>query len=367
MPESVSGWRHERCRVKTGPSRRATDQRKAHGSDGVNNAHGAVVIVPGANGGVFDSRSDWADCPGCPKCRDQDGYVLRRGNGRPTRAWERLLLFAKRGGAFYDCEAVREPLQASSLERGYAYVGQEAPEKMRGAPADVRAKGDWRANTYIPSARNARDWRYWEVEPLRDQHYAAFPSGLPAFAIKAGTSEWGCCPGCGAPWARCIERRPVTRVDTAEQPGRRGAVDGWRPTDDPTKGNVGLPMGALCDGETTTTGWRPTCRCSPVLPPLPCRVLDPFGGSGTTALAANRLGRDCTLVELKADYARLARRRIGREPLSLFAFAGQEALGAPGPDPPALEATKQEGHPNRTVAGFNQRWAAKHGAVGALE
>ena len=65
--------------------------------------------------------------------------------------------------------------------------------------------------------------------------------------------------------------------------------------------------------------------------PVPCRVLDPFGGSGTTALAANRLGRDCTLVELKSEYAALARKRVGREPLSLFAWrAGSNAGGGAG-------------------------------------
>jgi DNA modification methylase len=39
-------------------------------------------------------------------------------------------------------------------------------------------------------------------------------------------------------------------------------------------------------------------------------VLDPFGGAGTTALVADRLGLDCTLIELNADYAEIAQRRI---------------------------------------------------------
>lgn len=40
------------------------------------------------------------------------------------------------------------------------------------------------------------------------------------------------------------------------------------------------------------------------------RVLDPFGGSGTTALVADGLGLDCTLIELNPAYAEMARRRI---------------------------------------------------------
>ncbi|WP_439392356.1 DNA-methyltransferase [Bradyrhizobium sp. PMVTL-01] len=48
-------------------------------------------------------------------------------------------------------------------------------------------------------------------------------------------------------------------------------------------------------------------------------VLDPFGGSGTTAIAAQRHSRDAILIELNSEYAAMARRRIdGDAPL----FAG---------------------------------------------
>lgn len=39
-------------------------------------------------------------------------------------------------------------------------------------------------------------------------------------------------------------------------------------------------------------------------------VLDPFSGSGTTALAAQQLGRHYLGIELSADYARLSRERL---------------------------------------------------------
>jgi DNA modification methylase len=39
-------------------------------------------------------------------------------------------------------------------------------------------------------------------------------------------------------------------------------------------------------------------------------VLDPFGGAGTTALVADRNGRDCILIELNPEYAEMAERRI---------------------------------------------------------
>lgn len=40
------------------------------------------------------------------------------------------------------------------------------------------------------------------------------------------------------------------------------------------------------------------------------RILDPFGGAGTTGLVAERLGRECTLIELKPEYAEMARSRL---------------------------------------------------------
>lgn len=57
-------------------------------------------------------------------------------------------------------------------------------------------------------------------------------------------------------------------------------------------------------------------RCIKAGSPPAGHVLDPFGGAGTTGLVADRLGRDCTLIELNPEYAAMARRRIsGDSPL----------------------------------------------------
>ena len=39
-------------------------------------------------------------------------------------------------------------------------------------------------------------------------------------------------------------------------------------------------------------------------------VLDPFGGSGTVALVAQRMGRDAILIEISPEYVEMARKRI---------------------------------------------------------
>ena len=60
----------------------------------------------------------------------------------------------------------------------------------------------------------------------------------------------------------------------------------------------------------TTTGWRPTCAHE--TEPVPCRVLDPFAGSGTVGLVAERLGRHSVLIDASEDYCQMARERTAQ-------------------------------------------------------
>jgi site-specific DNA-methyltransferase (adenine-specific) len=48
-----------------------------------------------------------------------------------------------------------------------------------------------------------------------------------------------------------------------------------------------------------------------VMPPSPDAVaIDPFGGSGTTGVAAKELGRNAILIEREAEYIELIRDRV---------------------------------------------------------
>lgn len=131
---------------------------------------------------------------------------------------------------------------------------------------------------------------------------------------------------CGAPWARVIDTRYEPHGENARSQVK--TTYGERTGGDQDKGKFRpqeMEFGRATRVDVTTA-WRPTCRCPGVAEqaPVPCRVLDPFSGSGTTLLAANRLGRDATGVELKPAYNDLARKRVGREPLSLFAWRNED-------------------------------------------
>jgi hypothetical protein len=63
------------------------------------------------------------------------------------------------------------------------------------------------------------------------------------------------------------------------------------------------------NNQTIDAGWVQGCSCDNTTVAAPI-VLDPFGGSGTTALVANRMGRNAIMLELNPDYAQMAYTRL---------------------------------------------------------
>ena len=86
-------------------------------------------------------------------------------------------------------------------------------------------------------------------------------------------------------------------------------------------------------GTAVQTALAPTCGCA--APQEAGIVLDPFLGSGTTAVAAEQLQRDWLGIELNPDFAALAETRITEARQSLRPSQGEVSRGGP-PPPPAL-------------------------------
>jgi 16S rRNA G966 N2-methylase RsmD len=53
--------------------------------------------------------------------------------------------------------------------------------------------------------------------------------------------------------------------------------------------------------------------------PHPAVILDPFAGSGTVGMVANRLSRRAILIDLNADYLKQQLQRNAQTPLGLGA------------------------------------------------
>lgn len=212
---------------------------------------------------------------------------------RPTRSHEHIFLLSKSERYYYDQVAVREP--STGQNGSAANFARETKDCLIPGQTAIQHRTD-RTPTADSSYRNQRDVWTLGPEPYPEAHFATFPTEIPSRAILAGTSARGCCPACGAPWVRVVERKSMVIDRSNNHPAELRTR---------TSGTMVEPPSVV------TTGWRPTCDCPPA-DPIPCTVLDPFMGSGTTLAVARSLGRNGVGIELNSKYIEMARRRIQR-------------------------------------------------------
>ena len=225
---------------------------------------------------------------------------------RPTKSHEYIFVFTKSKDYYFDADAVREE-NSPNKPWGRASAAIRAPDRG-GDPGLMAVAGQVSAtDKYHSSGRNIRS--VWEIatQPYPEAHFATFPEEIPRRCIKAGTSEKGCCPACGAPWERIIEKeylKPAERTTTGNDDYVSGGGKSKR------RGGINdgtFPTGLI----PRTIGWKPGCTCprDDKLPPVPCLVLDPFAGSGTTLRVARDLGRHAIGIDISNEYKELAKDR----------------------------------------------------------
>lgn len=284
-----------------------------------------------------------------------DGWILRAAipwikanpmpesvRDRPTVAHEYVFLLSKQARYFWDVDAVRAPNAIKTVQdkrigtERIADFEQAGDDYGRGTSASRRlarnATGGTNGRNLRTSdffhagidaindfAKHARDVREngglllspdgdplaFLVNPAGSKlaHFAMWPPRLVAPMIKASTSENGCCPACGAPWTRTVDRQPG--IHGVSKRASKFIQEGGAHTST-------LGHGGKLHGASRTLGFRQSCACPPANP-VPCRVVDIFAGSGTTAQVARVLGRDCDLVELMAKNLPIIEQRLRDE------------------------------------------------------
>jgi DNA modification methylase len=216
---------------------------------------------------------------------------------RCTKAHEYVFLLSKSARYFYDAKAVAEPAEQdgrrTTFRGGGAYVGNAAFGNS-GERVTEPVTGN---ESVADQTRNKRSVWTIATQPYSGAHFATMPPDLAETCIKAGSSERGQCPTCGAPWVRQVERTAMV-LDRSERTHELGRTR--------SSGTMVEPP------RSETVGWAQSCTC-PAHAPVPQMILDPFGGAGTTALVADRLQRNAAIIELNPTYAALARDRINGE------------------------------------------------------
>ena len=212
--------------------------------------------------------------------------------------------------------AVDEVREAHATEGGKSYA-----DRLRDGQVNTKAKGNRGLDagsvgmpSFARSPLGKLPGSVWTIpsEPLKVpdwlgvDHFAAFPQEWPR-RIILGWSPSGICTACGQ------GRRPVVDVEY-QTVGRRKSnvrVTGLEADGTYGKGRPGGADAPRGDANRLTTITGYACDCpTPTAPTRPAVVLDPFGGTGTTAMVARALGRFGVSMDLSRDYLRLAQWRV---------------------------------------------------------
>lgn len=211
-----------------------------------------------------------------------DGWILRnkivwaKPNTIPSSVRDRLstrheviYLFARHPTYYFDLDAIRQP-HTTTRPPGHRKTTGTRPAWLgpNSDGDDGLAKLHQAGISGHPLGKNPGDVWTQAVSTYRGAHFATYPVALVERILTAGCPERRC-SRCKSAWVHRLRREGFTAVR--------------------------LPA-------------RPTCHCNAA--PEPGLVLDPFIGSGTTAVAAERLNRDWLGIELNPDFVTLALQRI---------------------------------------------------------
>lgn len=222
-----------------------------------------------------------------------DGWVLRQDiiwyspnkmpesvTNRCTKSHEHIFMLVKGSGYYFDALAIAETAKHGPLPR-LRVNGQGVDETKALAGKQQAGNGE---------LVNKRDVWIVPTHGYSGAHFASYSPRLIEPCITAGTSEHGACAACGMPW----ERVAVRVGGSTEESG--GKYD----TTLNNRNGIGSSTQRAA-ANRYTVGWRRPCGCL-TDEVVPCTVLDPFVGSGTTVATALSLGRRGIGIDLSETY-----------------------------------------------------------------
>jgi DNA modification methylase len=209
---------------------------------------------------------------------------------RCTKAHEYVFLLTKGMDYFYDAEAIKEPADTANLP----------PRTLAPKQASTEFDGKVSHNEDHASAvlgrvpnRNKRSVWLISAGGYPGAHFATFPPKLIEPCILAGTSAKGACGFCGTPWQRVTEEKKLKRERPNDYVKRTGE-----------EGTGNSCANSVAGVEVKTVGWKPGCHCGYDYDVVPCVVMDPFCGSGTTCEVSIDHGRHSVGIDLSERYLR---------------------------------------------------------------
>lgn len=196
---------------------------------------------------------------------------------RPAVSHEKIFLLTKSPRYFYDANAVRQNAAQSSLQR--------CSQNIEAQSGSTRGNGGAKTNGNMKAVGGPKK----DKQSGHGRRHAGFNGRWDAMSKEEQQSK--------GRNLRNYEPAPMQVWGVATRPFK--------------------------DAHFATFPPELVERCLKAGCPKGGHVLDPFGGSGTTGLVADRMQMDATLIELNPEYIEIAKARIATDQGPLFRQLGE--------------------------------------------